>query len=268
MYWQQNFDAVMSLMKETKDSGAPAYLLTVRGSVHISQSDFSLLYKGVTNLLMKATVHPQRAIDLNISASLEFLRLVAPDAGAGKSLINRAMTDEGLLHTELLEEVPNEHRPTDQWIAARLKVPHEFRTRLTAGVQRYFKKNAKGETVYCTGDEVWMHFKPTAKELEKWIKEEDRGEERIDSNHAMKPGTEEVNPATHELHGDNDGSRTNAGGGPSGADPPHERSPKKDTASEQSQSHVNSLSKKESSSTLKNGREEEGRSHVAGDELK
>lgn len=211
MYWQQNFDAVMSLMKETKESGAPAYLLTVRGSVHISQSDFSLLYRGITDLLMKATVHPQRAIDLNISASLEFLRLVAPDAGAGKTLINRAMTDEGLLETELLEEVPDEHRPTDQWIAARLKVPHEFRTRLTAGVQRHFKKKKSkpGEAKYSTGDEVWMHFKPTDIELEKWIREEDRGEERIDADDAMKPGADEGNPATHELHSDKDGSKRN-----------------------------------------------------------
>lgn len=215
MYWQQNFDSVMSLMKEARENGAPAYLLTVRGSVHISQSDFSLLYRGITNLLMKATVHPQRAIDLNVSASLEFLRLVAPDAGAGKSLINRSMTDEGLLDTELLEEVPSEHRPTDQWIAARLKVPHEFRTRLTAGVRRHFQKNDKGQTVYSTGDEVWMHFKPTKQELEDWIKLEDRGEERIDSNHAVKSGPEKDNPASHELHGNKGGSKSNAIGGPS-----------------------------------------------------
>lgn len=204
MYWQQNFDAVMSLMNEAKENGAPAYLLTVRGSVHISQSGFSLLYKGITNGFMKATVHPERAIDLNVSASLEFLRLVAPDAGAGKALINRSMTDEGLLNTELLEEVPTEHRPTDQWIAARLKVPHEFRTRLTTGMMRRFKKNEKGQPLYSTGDEVWMHFKPTEEELDKWIKLEGRGDARIDSEHATKPGVEDNNPRTHELHSDKD----------------------------------------------------------------
>jgi platelet-activating factor acetylhydrolase len=269
MYWQKNFDAVMSLMKETKESGAPAYLLTVRGSVHISQSDFSLLYKGITNFLMKATVHPQRAIDLNVSASLEFLRLVAPDAGAGKSLINRSMTDEGLLQTELLEEVPNEHRPTDQWIAARLKVPHEFRTRLTAGMQRHFKKNKKGKTVYSTGDEVWMHFKPTAKELENWIKEEDRGEERIDSEHATKPGTEACNPATYELHGDKDGPKSNRVGNSFEANISHERSPKNDNftggnQSEQAPESHTGLNEEERKSTLKNDREEEGRAYAAG----
>ncbi|KAJ8108489.1 hypothetical protein OPT61_g8139 [Boeremia exigua] len=198
MYWQQNFDSVMSLMKEAKQNGAPAYLLTVRGSVHISQSDFSLLYKGVTALLMKATVHPQRAIDLNVSASLEFLRLVAPDAGAGKSLIDRSMTDEGLLKTDLIEEVPTENRPTDQWIAARLKVPHEFRTRLTAGVQRRFKKNDKGQPVYSTKDEVWMHFKPTAEEIDDWISVE---EDRLDSGHTVKSRPESDDaPTPHRLH--------------------------------------------------------------------
>jgi platelet-activating factor acetylhydrolase len=67
MYWQSNFDAVQSLMKEASEHGSPAYLLTVRGSVHVSQSDFSVLYRHVMSFFMKATVHPNRAIDLNIS---------------------------------------------------------------------------------------------------------------------------------------------------------------------------------------------------------
>jgi platelet-activating factor acetylhydrolase len=204
MYWQKNFDAVMSLMKEASETGTPAYLLTVRGSVHISQSDFSVLYKGVTNFFMKATVHPQRAIDLNIrcvlntvtgihawyltccSASLEFLRLVAPDAGAGKSIINRCMTDESLLATNLLDEVPDEHRPTDQWIAARLRVHHEFRTRVAAGVQRRLKRNMYGQKSYRTEDEVWMHFKPSPEQLEEWIKDEGRGEERVGNDNNVE----------------------------------------------------------------------------------
>jgi platelet-activating factor acetylhydrolase len=67
MYWQSNFDAVKSLMEEASEHGSPAYLLTVRGSVHISQSDFSILYQHISSFFLKATVHPNRAIDLNIS---------------------------------------------------------------------------------------------------------------------------------------------------------------------------------------------------------
>lgn len=66
MYWQPNFDAVMSLMKEAEGEGAPAVLCTVRGSVHLSQSDYSILYNHIISLFFKATVNPQRAIDLNI----------------------------------------------------------------------------------------------------------------------------------------------------------------------------------------------------------
>lgn len=67
MYWENNWNAVMALMREASEHGAPAYLVTVRGSVHISQSDFSIMYRHITSFFMKATVHPQRAIDLNIS---------------------------------------------------------------------------------------------------------------------------------------------------------------------------------------------------------
>jgi platelet-activating factor acetylhydrolase len=66
MYWQANFDAVNALMTEAQEQGEPAFLLTVRGSVHVSQSDFSVLFPHITSFVLKATVNPQRAIDLNI----------------------------------------------------------------------------------------------------------------------------------------------------------------------------------------------------------
>jgi platelet-activating factor acetylhydrolase len=98
------------------------------------------------------------------------------------------MTDESILRTELLEEMPNEHRPNDEWIAARLRVDHELRKRLVAGVQRKIKRNFQGGmgTGYTTSDEVWSHFKPTEEQLEKWINQEGRGENRIDEQAAVK----------------------------------------------------------------------------------
>jgi platelet-activating factor acetylhydrolase len=88
----------------------------------------------------------------------------------------------------MLEELPNDHRPDDQWIAARLQIDHEFRKRLFASVQRKFKRNFQGGmgTGYSTSDEVWSHFKPTEEQLEKWIREEDRGEKRIDEQSALR----------------------------------------------------------------------------------
>lgn len=179
----------MSLMKEASEHGAPAYLLTVRGSVHINQSDFSILYEHITSFFMKATVNPERAIDLNIGTSLEFLRLVTPDHGGGKSIISRCITDEHILQTRLMEETPNEHRPSDEWIAARLRVDKPFRRRMTAGLQRKFKRHFRDSTgtEYTTSDEMWCFFKPSDEELQEWIEREERGQKRIDGEHATVP---------------------------------------------------------------------------------
>jgi platelet-activating factor acetylhydrolase len=113
---------------------------------------------------------------------------VTPASGSGKAIIDRCMTDESILQTELLKEMPNDHRPDDQWIAARLRVDHEFKKRMVAGVQRKVKRNFQGGmgTGYTTSDEVWSHFKPTEEQLEKWINEEHRGETRIDEKSAME----------------------------------------------------------------------------------
>lgn len=68
MYWPDNFEAVISLCWEVKEQDQLAWLMTVRGSVPVSQSDFSLLYPRITSLLLKMTVNSRRVIDLNINA--------------------------------------------------------------------------------------------------------------------------------------------------------------------------------------------------------
>ena len=193
----------MALMKEASGHGAPAYLFTVRGSVHINQSDFSILYSHVSSFFMKATVNPERAIDLNVGASLEFLRLVTPDSGGGKSIISRCMTNEHILKMPLTEETPDEHRPDDQWIAARLRVDNQFKKRLASGLQRKFKRNVRDSTGagYKTSDEMWCFFKPTNEDLQEWIDKEERGEKRINEDHATAPNKESPNiigPRAHE----------------------------------------------------------------------
>jgi len=44
MYWSDNFRAAVRVCDEAKMHGSLAWLLTVRGTVHISQSDFCILY--------------------------------------------------------------------------------------------------------------------------------------------------------------------------------------------------------------------------------
>ena len=175
MYWPDNFSSVMSLCKEAKEQDQLAWLMTVRGSVHISQTDFSLLYPRVSSLLLKMTVNPRRAIDLNINASLEFLKLVMPQR---MSQMNRG-TDEHLLEVSTLDKLPTVHQPTEKWMAVRLRIPHELRIRLTPQWVRRKERKARklprdptgreleGLEDLELGEEVWMHVAPTKEELAK-----------------------------------------------------------------------------------------------------
>jgi platelet-activating factor acetylhydrolase len=86
--------------------------------------------------------------------------------GAGKTIIERCLTDEKVLESALLEDIPDTQKPDDEFIAAKLKVSHEFRTRLAARIQRKLKR-AKKHGFYKPGDEVWMHFKPEPESLRK-----------------------------------------------------------------------------------------------------
>lgn len=116
------------------------------------------------------------------------------------------MTDEAILETELLEDIPDDHRPDDAYIAAKLRVDNEFKRRVGASIQRKFKRNFQGGigTGYTTSDEIWCHFKPTEEQLEKWIKEEGRGEARIDEHAATSgDGGDDVNQSK-----DDSGSRS------------------------------------------------------------
>lgn len=181
MYWPDNFKSVMSQCQEAKDHDALVWMMTVRGSVHVSQSDFSLLYPQIASLLLKMTVNPRRAIDLNINASLEFLKIVMP---ARISAMNRG-TNEHFLELRTLEKLPYEHRLNQKWTAMRLRIPHEMRIRLRPQWFRRHerKKRRKSMSKHLPtdpqgnilegledlqlGEEIWMHVGPTRDELER-----------------------------------------------------------------------------------------------------
>ncbi|ESZ97347.1 hypothetical protein SBOR_2277 [Sclerotinia borealis F-4128] len=196
MYWPSNFSRIMSLCREAKSQGTLCWMLTVRGSVHISQSDFSLLYPKVSSFLLKMTVNPRRALDLNINASLEFLKMVMPKR---ISAMNRG-TNEKLLEVKELDQLPVVHQPQEKYIAQKLRIPHEMRVRLTP---QWARKYTIGKTNKCqeegcndknergkqkmknvardplghvlfgledleVGEEIWMHVAPTADELKRF----------------------------------------------------------------------------------------------------
>jgi platelet-activating factor acetylhydrolase len=164
MYWQTNFTAVTSLVDGIKEQGVPGWLITVRGSVHISQTDFSILYPYICAFLLKMTVNPKRALDLNIGASLEFLKHVMSDRSA---IIRRTMKDEGILEVSPLDEMPIERRPASKWTAVRLKIPHEFRRRLVPKLERKLRRKNK-DFNFEPENEIWLHATTSPDEIQNW----------------------------------------------------------------------------------------------------
>lgn len=174
-YWESNFNLVHSLVEEARKEGALAWMLTVRGTVHVNQSDFSLLYPIVCSLALKMTADPKRALDLNVDASLEFLKIVMPSRIAQ---INRAMRSQGILQTKVvdsLDDIPEGEvrRPAEKWTAARLVIPHEFRYRFAPSqiIRRRRRRKQDGspgfEGLGDPKDELWMHMAPSKEDLDK-----------------------------------------------------------------------------------------------------
>lgn len=162
MYWPENFAVAKSVVEEALKHGQPAWLMTVRGTVHISQSDFCILYPHFASVLLKMTMNPIRAVDLNIDASLEFLARVMPGHISQHQPYMRALAEKKLLDLEVLHDLPTEHKPRKRWTAVRLRVHHEAIKRLTPGMRKkYWSQIVKD------GQEVWLHLTPDCQRLGK-----------------------------------------------------------------------------------------------------
>lgn len=172
MHWQENFDKVQEICSEAASEGAPCWMLTIRGSTHLSQTDFAVLYPRWMALLMKTIVNPERALRLTVTTTLEFLRVSIP---RGKVVKQLGWNHEGLLErTDSLPEVSVEYRPSDKWIGARLKIPNEFSLRMSTWFRRKWRRKVDKDGIpkdesgkplpglihWEEGSEIWMHLTP------------------------------------------------------------------------------------------------------------
>lgn len=215
-YWPSNFKLVESIVKETQDEPepCPAWLMTLRGTVHVSQSDFSLLYPNVCSIFLKMVANPRRALDLNINASLEFLSHVLPKELAQ---VSRAYKNEEFLETELshLERIPSEamHRPKkEKYLAARLQIRHEWIYRISPKLFRSLKRwkmKRQGHPPQ-PNDEIWLHSKPREHVVDHFLRsvsgrDPDHKEDFDLDGPATQEGTDEVKPVQIK---DSDGEGT------------------------------------------------------------
>ncbi|KAI0881523.1 platelet-activating factor acetylhydrolase, isoform II-domain-containing protein [Annulohypoxylon maeteangense] len=172
MHWPENFERLSDIAREAKDGGAFCWMMTIKGSTHLSQTDFAILYPRWMSIFMKTVVNPRRAVYLTVNSSLEFLsRVLPPESIAGNAWVN-----EGILQTRALiaDELPLGHRPDNKWMASRLRIPNELWIRTTHWFQPRSKTSmvatdVKGRPLislanYAPGSEVWMHVSPIREE--------------------------------------------------------------------------------------------------------
>lgn len=173
MHWQENFDRVEAICREGLDQGVLCWQMTIRGSTHLSQTDFAVLYPNWMALLVKTLVNPRRALFLTITSILEFLRFTLP--ARQRSRFETAWPNEHLLETVTSDTlVSSDHRPDDKWIAARLRIEREFSLRLSYWVRwrrRWREKRQARKTIPTSraaplgglinwDSEIWMHLRP------------------------------------------------------------------------------------------------------------
>lgn len=183
MHWRDNFNKIDGICKEARDSGALCWMLTVRGSTHLSQTDFAVLYPKWMSNFIKTLIHPLRGIYLTIAPSLEFLKIVLPPQQTTTYDMS-GWVDEGLLRQSRADsQIPLDHKPNDKWIAARLKIDNELQLRMQGWWARRRKRQADGgEQPLCglqswgPGEEIWMHMCPTGDEVDMRRKEQDPGD--------------------------------------------------------------------------------------------
>ncbi|KAK4105394.1 hypothetical protein N658DRAFT_411115, partial [Parathielavia hyrcaniae] len=170
MHWGENFECVKRVCDEARAAGTLSWMMTIRGSTHLSQTDFAILYPNWMSLVIKTIVDPQRAISLTVHSVLEFLNLTLPRA---QTRFTRAWAGEQLLsRANPVAKVESDHRPDDKWVAARLKIPNEFSTRLR-GVLGWGRRS-EGLASQDVSDEIWCHQSPDKEAVEQYMRRHSR----------------------------------------------------------------------------------------------
>jgi len=170
MHWKENFESIVGICEEARDSGALCWMMTIAGSTHLVMTDFAVLYRRWMTILTKSMVHPLRAFYLTVAASLEFLSLTLP---AEQTKYN-VWIDEGLLLSakapvEPGEAMRSDHAPDHKWVAVKLKIRNELWTRLRAWAKRSWRR-IRGRREHSgllgqNAEEMWTHMSPTAEEV-------------------------------------------------------------------------------------------------------
>ena len=74
--WSENYQALPQLLRESRRSSSFAKLFYIKGSAHLSQSDFQLLFPTICRRYFNAKADAGEIMDANVRAGIEFLRIL------------------------------------------------------------------------------------------------------------------------------------------------------------------------------------------------
>lgn len=131
LYWEENLKLMFDLVRDTAKADQKVWYFTIRGTFHLSFSDFGVLWPHLFKILFKTKIDPQRAIDVIINSSMEYFKHVMSER---VSRWNRG-TDEKLLETPISDKWRNIQGKKNDW---------------------------RSKMSYDSGDnrEIWMHLTP------------------------------------------------------------------------------------------------------------
>lgn len=181
MHWRGNFDRIVDICGEATGSKQLCWMLTLCGSTHLSQSDFSVLYPHWMSFLTKSMVNPVRAFYLTIAASLEFLNVtLPPEQTKYNTWVNEQLLQSGEDVPDPDEPLRPDHAPDDKYVAVRLKIPNEFWSRVRAWFRKWRQRIlcavedeldlVNGLEDYSQQDEVWTHLRPSKARVEEHMR--------------------------------------------------------------------------------------------------
>ncbi len=183
MHWRANQGRVEEICREARTAGTLAWMTTIRGSTHLSQTDFAVLYPNWVSLLMKTIVNPQRAVYLTVHSALEFLKIVLPEQQTRCNSGSKAWdADQLLSRADAESQALSVHRPADRFVAARLKIPREFSLRLRhlfnwrRNKEPDLPTDASGKPLvslvnWGRGNELWVHLSPSEEEVHEYLRQ-------------------------------------------------------------------------------------------------
>ena len=105
--WSENYRRVLPLLRESRSSSSFAKLFYIKGSAHISQSDFPLLFPNLCRRYSHAKADANKVMDVNVRAGIEFLRSLGVE---GVKAEKDNIFDEKLDAWEELEKDTSEAR--------------------------------------------------------------------------------------------------------------------------------------------------------------